>query len=173
MKRISTTGRGTATSTTTSTPTGIKRVFYRGDDVAYLDMGWAPVTVGLITSEKAWLREMKRMKVLGAGEFIPSEFHAACHEFESDDGHIVAIVAIDAASLIDLDPNQVIGTLVHECTHVWQILRDSIGEHRPSHEFEAYQLEWIVKNMLDPLSKSMDQARSLAEKQEKEKEATP
>lgn len=171
MKHTSTTGRGSATSPTTAVPTGIKRVFYMGEDAAYLDMGWAPITVGLITSEKAWRREMKRMKTHGAGEFIPSEFHAACHEFENDDGHIVAIVAIDAAGLIDLDPNQVIGTLVHECTHVWQILRDSIGEHRPSHEFEAYQLEWIVKNLLEPLSKSMDQARSLAEK--KKEETTP
>jgi hypothetical protein len=40
------------------------------------------------------------------------------------------------------------GLLVHEATHVWQHICESIGETKPSVEFEAYAMQSIVSNLL-------------------------
>lgn len=137
----------------------VQRIFKLGPDIAYLDMGWSPTKVGLITSEQAWHQEMKRLGVSDHTEFIPDGFFASCLHLENPESGALSLIAIDPFACLELDPDEVIGVLVHESIHAWQHMRDHIGEHSPSAEFEAYQIEWIVRNLLSPLSEAMDRAR--------------
>ena len=43
---------------------------------------------------------------------------------------------------------QVVGLLAHEATHVWQHVRDWMGEKSPSVEFEAYTVQAILQELL-------------------------
>lgn len=58
--------------------------------------------------------------------------------------------------VVCLNPNlaerplcEVIGLLVHEATHIWQEIRDHIGESKPSVEFEAYSMQQISQNLVE------------------------
>jgi hypothetical protein len=44
---------------------------------------------------------------------------------------------------------QVAALLVHEAVHVWQLFRESIGEHGPSKEFEAYSIQAISQRLME------------------------
>ena len=39
--------------------------------------------------------------------------------------------------------------IVHEAAHVWQNIREAMDEESPSHEFEAYSLQWIVHDLIE------------------------
>lgn len=41
-----------------------------------------------------------------------------------------------------------IGLLIHEATHVWQVLREELNETKPSHEFEATSIQIISSNLI-------------------------
>ena len=47
-----------------------------------------------------------------------------------------------------LDPIEVVGTFVHESTHVFQGICNYIGEDHPSKEFEAYSIQKITEDLL-------------------------
>lgn len=51
-------------------------------------------------------------------------------------------------------PEFIIGTLVHEAVHIWQIIRKRMNERKPSVEFEAYSVESIFRNVLDMYNRS-------------------
>lgn len=39
------------------------------------------------------------------------------------------------------------GLLLHESVHVWQRIRQRMGEHNPSKEFEAYSIQAIAQDL--------------------------
>lgn len=39
------------------------------------------------------------------------------------------------------------GLLLHESVHVWQRIRQRMGEHNPSTEFEAYSIQAIAQDL--------------------------
>lgn len=39
------------------------------------------------------------------------------------------------------------GLLLHESVHVWQRIRQRMGEHNPSTEFEAYSIQSIAQDL--------------------------
>lgn len=81
---------------------------------------------------------------------------ANCAQFESPQGSVVCIVTVNEK--LDAkrkgDPNALVGLVVHEATHVWQRIRETIGERNPSHEFEAYAVQTISQELLQAYSKT-------------------
>ena len=43
---------------------------------------------------------------------------------------------------------QIHALLTHEAAHLWQRMKENIGEDRPSNEFEAYAIQAIVQNLM-------------------------
>jgi len=47
-----------------------------------------------------------------------------------------------------------VGLIVHEAMHIWRAMRESIGEHSPSAEFEAYSIQSIAQNLIAAYEKT-------------------
>ncbi|MGG2098135.1 hypothetical protein ABFY41_11245 [Acinetobacter haemolyticus] len=58
-----------------------------------------------------------------------------------------AIVQIGNAS--DKEPIEVYGLLLHEAVHIWQRVRQLMGEANPSVEFEAYSIQAIAQDLFE------------------------
>ncbi|MEL7086832.1 MAG: hypothetical protein AAGL98_00070 [Planctomycetota bacterium] len=69
---------------------------------------------------------------------------AATSLFQKTDAskHRVAIVTVG-----DFSPGETVGILAHEAVHVWQDIRDGIGEKEPSSELEAYGVQSIASDL--------------------------
>ena len=50
--------------------------------------------------------------------------------------------------------NQIHGLLLHEAVHIWQELREKMGEESPSAEFEAYTVQSIAQNLFEMYEES-------------------
>lgn len=57
---------------------------------------------------------------------------------------------------------QLAGILVHEATHIWQEIREQMGEASPSQEFEAYSIQFITEELLYAWDASVGQGRLAA-----------
>jgi len=111
----------------------------------------SPIYFGLCTTEKAFHKELRRMNVPidTWPSFITNEWsNATCHQFQKgDDGKLCCIVCIypkkETAGI------EIAALLVHEAVHIWQAVRENIGEEKPSSEFEAYSIQCISLGLMD------------------------
>ncbi|TBN49170.1 hypothetical protein [Pseudomonas sp. BGI-2] len=111
--------------------------------VVWLDRGWQPVFIGFCPSEKAWHREMKRMSV---SEPYPSS-SGCTTRFKTGDDRDCIIVCVHERLKAGSCRHGIIGLIVHECTHAWRFILDTIGEDVPSSEFEAYSMQAITQQV--------------------------
>lgn len=107
--------------------------------------------IGLCRTPKAFRRELKRLRIPAnrRPDFIkPDHADAAAHFFErkGDRGRcvIVCLGSTKGRSKIE-----VYGLLTHEAVHIWQAIREDIGEHNPSSEFEAYSIQAIAQRLME------------------------
>ena len=111
--------------------------------------------IALVTSEKDYIKEMKRLKVkkYDWGSWITKGKSARAAVFTGEQGDVVCIVCIDGESKEALDRSEegrakVSGLLIHEAAHVWQQTKQVIGEDDPSPEFEAYAMQHIGQSLI-------------------------
>lgn len=108
-----------------------------------------PFFMGVCLSEVAFHKALRGMKVPRSvwPEWIKThQAHATAHIFEGLRGGNAAIVCLRGWE--GRDPIEVAGLLVHEGVHIWQHIREFIGEHHPSAEFEAYSLQAIAQDLM-------------------------
>lgn len=109
----------------------------------------SPYYYGLCLSEKDFRKELKRLNVPKDGwpKFVATEqAHATAHFFESAGGEQSVIVTLGSAKGRSLA--QIHALLVHEAVHIWQAIREHIGEKNPSSEFEAYSIQSISQALM-------------------------
>ena len=115
----------------------------------------SPYCYGLCRCEKDFHRELKRLNVPrkewppfigGGGDGASNSSDATTHFFENKVRGVMAIVCV--GSTRGRTRAQVHALLTHEAVHVWQAIRDNIGETKPSMEFEAYSIQAIVQNLI-------------------------
>ncbi len=114
------------------------------DKVVWLDRGGLPTHVGFCPSAKAWKREMKR---LGVKNSPYPQTDGRCSTFESEKGKTCVIITTGPRD-DDHSAIEIIGILAHEVTHAWQAICRDIGEHEPSHEFEAYAMQRMLQDVV-------------------------
>lgn len=69
--------------------------------------------------------------------------------FHNAEGQICIVVTISERFKPDENCHLgVAGLLIHEAAHVWQMIREDIGEHAPSPEFEAYSMQCISQELI-------------------------
>lgn len=113
------------------------------------DLCHSPLYIGLCTTEKSYLSELKR---LGIKKNDRPSFcdlgDAVVHFVENkkgtvSEGTVSAIVCIPYGRPI----HEVVGLLAHEAVHIWQEIKIKLGEHSPSPEFEAYSIQTITERL--------------------------
>lgn len=105
----------------------------------------SPLYYALCTSQRLYDKELKRMK-LGSQPGILNDHSGATTNFmQNVDGKQCAIVCLFNHSY---DYEQIASLLAHEAVHIFQRIRENIGESSPSAEFEAYSIQAITQNLL-------------------------
>lgn len=115
----------------------------------------SPYCIGLCRDEESFNKELKRLKVPVKNwpKWVKGErSDATTHFFEKDDNRgLCCIVCIRNRK--GIDNIAVIGLLVHEAVHIWQAIKDEIGEKEPSSEFEAYAIQDISQRLIESYRK--------------------
>jgi uncharacterized protein (DUF1810 family) len=106
----------------------------------------SPICYGLCTSKKDFKRALKRLKMNPNNfSFVAPGFNAMVHTFASE-GKQYSIVCLGKTK--GYTQTQIYGLLIHETTHIWQHIKRSIGESKPSREFEAYSIQRISQSLI-------------------------
>ena len=104
----------------------------------------------LVITERDYERELKRLKI--ARKDWPSytnSVHAnATAHFFSRTNSTDECCIVTLRNWKRIKKVAVFGILVHEAVHIWQEMRDKIGERFPSPEFEAYAIQRIAQNLM-------------------------
>lgn len=109
-----------------------------------------PCYYGFCPNEKAWHAGLKFHAM--QEDAYPDTVAACTSLFRSVkfDKKRVAIVTVAEGHT----PATVVNLLVHEATHIWQDMRDAIGEKFPSSEFEAYAMQNITAELFAAYEKT-------------------
>lgn len=107
-----------------------------------------PVRYGLCTSEADFHKALRKMKA-PPKDWPPflstSHANATVHHFDCVDGPAAIVcMPIDRKR----NPVEIYGLLIHEAVHIWQEIRENIGEKEPSAEFEAYSVQWVAQQLI-------------------------
>jgi hypothetical protein len=128
-----------------------KRIIHK---VIWCDHGYFPFTYGFCPSEKAWDKEMRRLRVKESA-YPPAMklSQAFTTKFHNDNGGLAVIVSA-ADDLYKVGSVKAQGVIFHEAVHVFRALCNLIGEPNPSEEFEAYSIEHFGVQLMNGLIKS-------------------
>lgn len=106
----------------------------------------------LCTNEKQFRKALKHLNFSEWATFPAlgsSNADATTHHLTNAEGDTVSIVYFPPPpEKRGIDNAQIAAMLVHEAVHVWQEFVESIGENKPSREFEAYAIQAITQRLL-------------------------
>jgi len=115
----------------------------------------SPYHIGLCLNEEKFNKEMKRLKVpKPCPDFLRPNEVACVQYFVGEDDKRIALVCVGDMSSQSLEYTY--ATLTHEAVHVWQEVKEFIGEDNPGREFEAYSIETIAFNLMTSYREQTD-----------------
>ena len=107
----------------------------------------SPVYYCLCKTEKEFKKAQKHLKIPKKDrcDFLLHGSNASTH-FYTKDAESSAVVCIDGEGYTR---SQVSALLLHEAVHIFQEVKEMIGEHSPSKEFEAYAIQAISQRLFE------------------------
>lgn len=111
-----------------------------------------PIRYALCVSRKQYRATLKHFGLLDAADpaaWVNDGKGASTHHFDNR----VSIVCV--ADWKGREMSQIAGLLVHEAVHIWQEVRATLGEDRPSMEFEAYAIQGIAQELIEMFEQAM------------------
>ena len=107
----------------------------------------SPVHLAFFLREEDFRKELKRLEL--PREEWPSFIRTgdASTHFITYRGKPACLVCMPLSPRTTIE--QYHALLVHEAVHVWQFIRQSIGEDSPSSEFEAYSIQGIAQSLME------------------------
>lgn len=118
-----------------------------------------PVHVGLFCYPEDFEKERKKRKIPPC-QYITDHAQMCVHTFENDEtGMQVKCICVDMRKMKGQSTNEIIAMLVHEVIHVWQGIKEYLGERSPSNEFEAYAIQHLTLNVLELFAKQHESRR--------------
>lgn len=113
----------------------------------WLDRSIAPMAPHMVlcTSEKAYLRVMKYLKVQAPPQWVFANAHATTHILQAED-KTACVVCLRVGD--GVDELEVLALLVHEAVHVWQAWCEQHGETHPGSEQEAYAVQHLSHTLM-------------------------
>lgn len=120
----------------------------------WLNAGWYPVRIGFVPDKKAWKVTQRELQCpLGW-----PEHHGGAYAVQLKDENDNCVILVCVDPKLD-DPTVAVCALAHESVHVWQFIRDHIGEKHPGMEQEAYAVQKILEQFLNAYSETKPQYR--------------
>ena len=119
-------------------------------EVVWCPRNWFPVRVCFCPGHKAWARLMQELEL---DEPFPENGAARITTITRQDQEAICILSF-APGWRAHDCAAIAGTVAHEAVHVWQTIRDMIGEDKPSSEFEAYSVQAIFLELLNAMEEA-------------------
>ena len=113
----------------------------------------------LCASKKSFEKMMDRLDVPSSERlpFVSKGKGATTHFIETSEGlHCVVCIG----DMKGHSQNEVHGLICHECIHVWQAIKEWMGENQPGEEVEAYSVQSIFVNMVSSWDKKIAKGRS-------------
>ena len=112
----------------------------------------SPYHIGLCTTRKQFKNEMRRLKVpkLSRPDFVTDGKNGTVHQLQSKKGDLICIVCVDIKEQHKIE---IIGLFIHEAVHVWQSIKEEIGDNEASKDFEAYSIQIIAQRLIDKYRK--------------------
>ncbi len=123
--------------------------------INYMHLGVLPTNFAFCTSEKLFKKEMKALGFDDVQMIVGGD--ATCHTATTSNG-CYAFVCIQLEKIKTATLEQIIGLVTHECVHAWQFIKKSIGEKKPSSEFEAYVVQSLVQFCINHALKVRNEA---------------
>lgn len=117
------------------------------DRVVWIDQGWQPVAIGFCATKKAWDREIKRLN--GDQPWPGAADRGGYTLLGTNDKTGCSTIIVCIGNGAERDAMEVIMTLLHEAVHVWQFVREVMGEKSPGIEMEAYGIEGITRGLIE------------------------
>lgn len=109
----------------------------------------SPYYYCLVLTEKTYHKELDKLNIPDniRSTWLNSGADATAHFFtHGETNRKICIVCLnDTKKVTDV---QKVGLLCHEAIHIWQYIREELGEHNPSKEFEAYSIQTIFEELL-------------------------
>lgn len=121
----------------------------------YMHLGILPTNFAFCMSEKSFKKEMKTLGFDNVQMILGGD--ATCHTAKTSNGNY-AFVCIQLETIKTATLEQIIGLIAHECMHAWQFIKKSIGEKKPSSEFEAYIVQSLVQFCMNHVLKVRNEA---------------
>lgn len=111
----------------------------------------SPYCYGLCRNEAEFHKELKRLKLPRKDwpEFMATTHANATVHFFEQMGDIGKCAIVCIGQTKGMTMAQVFAMLTHEAVHIWQAIRDDIGEKYPSSEFEAYSVQTISQRLME------------------------
>jgi len=119
----------------------------------WLDRGllFSSAYLGLCTTEKQWKKVCKAHKVKDAPNWIGEGANASTHRIQWKNKTLL-IVCIRKPCKHSV--HAIHALLVHEAVHMWQYIKEDLGETQPSPEMEAYAVQNLSFNLMEAYAAS-------------------
>jgi len=110
----------------------------------------SPCHYVICTNEKDYKKELSRLKISPKSRppFLSRVAHATVHFFDqTKHNHLAAIVCV--GSLKGMTRGQIAVLIAHGAVHIWQEVKDAMGEKYPGIETEAYSIQRIAQSLIE------------------------
>ena len=110
----------------------------------------SPICFALCRSQKKFDKELKRLGIRKKDrpDFLLSDrADATAHFITANNGSEIVIICL--GDVKDRSLTAIYGLLVHEAVHIWQHVKELIGESDPSAEFEAYSIQNLAQKLME------------------------
>lgn len=111
----------------------------------YIEMAGIPVCMAFCHSKKIYKREINKLEVKDAPDFVGSD----------SDGFLLTVHATNGVTLLlcidskrEMTATELSGIIAHEATHALQRIVIRMGEEIPGKEFEAYTVGYITEQAM-------------------------
>lgn len=121
----------------------------RPKDLHYFNIGPWPGYVGFTTCEKAFAKEMKRLRIPGTVDYLPTSHANAATHFLEKNGKTIAIIVMPKFNARVASREMYVALLAHEAMHVIQQMQEDLARGKTlGSEAEAYLIQQIVQECL-------------------------
>ena len=116
-----------------------------------------PGTYALCLSKKEYEQTLKQLNVVADPKtaWLIDGAAATTHYFVPESGGMARVCIVCLGDRAGKSVEQVNAILTHEAVHIWQEIRDMIGEDKPSREFEAYAIQGIAQELMELMNQEL------------------